>query len=219
MNNSWNRFIYKLWSPLYDTFFNRGIFLEARKSVFENQSFKEGQNVLFIGVGTGAELELINYSKLHITAIDYSPEMLHKAKTKFSRSSIKFLEMDAQELSFKDETFDVVVGSLIISVVPDANRCFQEMIRVLKPNGTILLFDKFAPMDRELSLFKKMIRPIIAKFGTDIGVNFEQLASKYKDVVEINVNKGILFNGMFRKIMITKKRRDGSPVSFSFQKS
>lgn len=61
--------------------------------------------------------------------------MLNKAKDKFAKTSIKFLEMDAQQMNFMDEQFDIVVGSLILSVVPNANKCFDEMVRVLKKTG------------------------------------------------------------------------------------
>lgn len=205
MNNSWNKTIYRLWSPIYDLFFNKGYFLKARKSVFTMDNFTEGQKVLFVGVGTGAELELIDHTKLQITAIDYSPEMLSKAKSKFVHSSIHFLEMDAQQLSFENNSFDVVVGSLIISVVPHPNKAIEEMIRVLKPNGKMIIFDKFAKKDGKLSLLKKIIRPIIARFGTDIGINFEQLISRYERSIYVVEDTELMLNGMFRKIILTKK--------------
>ncbi|WP_078548705.1 hypothetical protein [Litchfieldia alkalitelluris] len=52
MNNTWNKLIYKLWAPIYDYIFNRGPFLKARKQVFEDISFKSGDRVLFVGIGT-----------------------------------------------------------------------------------------------------------------------------------------------------------------------
>ena len=133
---------------------------------------------MFVGVGTGADLELINYSDLDITAIDYSPDMLGKAKTKFKDSTIKFLEMDAQHMVFEDESFDYVVASLILSVVPDANKCFQEIARVLKQEGKIIIFDKFAPKNKKLSLPKVLLRPIISVLGTDIDRSFEEIIKK-----------------------------------------
>jgi phosphatidylethanolamine/phosphatidyl-N-methylethanolamine N-methyltransferase len=92
------------------------------------------QKVLFVGVGTGADLELINLDNLTITAIDYSDDMLNKAKEKFKGSAIQFNKMDAQDMSLRDNQFDVVVASLVLSVVPDADRCLKEMLRVLKPS-------------------------------------------------------------------------------------
>jgi phosphatidylethanolamine/phosphatidyl-N-methylethanolamine N-methyltransferase len=117
MNNRWNERIYKYWSPVYDSFFNSGEFLKARKKIFQGERFNEYQKILFVGVGTGADLELINHKALNITAVDYSNEMLEKARKKFPDSSIQFLKMDAQNMSFKDHQFDVVIGSLVLSVV------------------------------------------------------------------------------------------------------
>jgi len=59
MNNRWNRFIYKLWAPLYDRVFNAGAFAGARVKTFSGIDFEPGQRVLLVGVGTGADLALI----------------------------------------------------------------------------------------------------------------------------------------------------------------
>ncbi|MFA9559456.1 class I SAM-dependent methyltransferase [Evansella sp. AB-rgal1] len=204
MDNRWNEIIYKIWSPMYDKFFNSGKFLEARKQIFQGNMFTNHQNILFVGVGTGADLELINHRELNITAIDYSNEMLEKAKDKFKDSSIHFFKMDAQNMSFNDNQFDVVVGSLVLSVVPDTDKCFKEMIRVLIPNGKIIIFDKFSPKGKKLSPLKKVIRPIIKLLGTDIGVSFERLYEDNKEAVFVQEDTPIMFNGMYRKIVINK---------------
>ena len=204
MNNSWNKVIYKIGSPIYDKFFNSGIFLNARKRIFQLIPFNREQKILFVGVGTGADLELINYSDLDITAIDYSPDMLGKAKTKFKDSTIKFLEMDAQHMVFEDESFDYVVASLILSVVPDANKCFQEIARVLKQEGKIIIFDKFAPKNKKLSLPKVLLRPIISVLGTDIDRSFEEIITKNNKSLKVEEDSQVMMNGMYRKIIIAK---------------
>ena len=204
MNNSWNKVIYKIGSPIYDKFFNSGTFLKARKQIFQSTPFHKGQKILFVGVGTGADLELINYYDLNLTAIDYSPDMLGKAKTKFKDSTIKFLEMDAQNMIFEDESFDYVVASLILSVVPNANKCFQEMTRVLKHEGKIIIFDKFAPKNKKLSLLKLFLRPIISVLGTDIGRSFEGIMQKNDKRLKVEEDLAVMMNGMYRKIIIAK---------------
>lgn len=155
MNNKWNKAVYKIWSPIYDNFFNSGSFLNSRKIIFQEKSFNSEQKILFVGVGTGADLELINHYGLDITAIDYSPEMLNKEKGKFTNKSIKFLEMDAQQMNFMDEQFDIVVGSLILSVVPNANKCFDEMVRVLKKTGKLLFSISFLLKEKSPHYSKK----------------------------------------------------------------
>ncbi|WP_158735602.1 class I SAM-dependent methyltransferase [Alteribacillus sp. YIM 98480] len=206
MNNRWNTAIYKFWPPIYDKLFNSGKFLEARKKIFQGQEFGETQHILFVGVGTGADLELINHKDLHITAIDYSHEMLEKAKAKFQSSSIQFFKMDAQDMHFKDNQFDVVAASLVLSVVPDTDKCMKEMVRILKPDGKIIIFDKFSPKGKKLSLMKKIIRPFIKLLGTDIGVNFETLYEKNKENLTVKQDESIMFNGMYRKIVISKNK-------------
>ena len=204
MNNSWNKFIYKIGSPIYDKFFNSGLFLKARKQIFQSITFNEKQKILFVGVGTGADLELVNYAELDITAIDYSPDMLRKAKIKFKNSSINFLEMDAQNLEFENESFDYIIASLILSVVPDDNKCLQEMTRVLKPEGKIIIFDKFAPKNKKLSLPIVLLRPVIGVLGTDIGRSFEELISKNNKVIKVDEDIPIIMNGMYREIVVSK---------------
>lgn len=201
MNNSWNKFIYKIGSPIYDKFFNSGEFLNARKQIFQSIPFNNQQKILFVGVGTGADLELINHANLNITAIDYSPDMLGIAKKKFENSTITFLEMDAQNLEFENESFDYIIASLILSVVPDATKCFQEMTRVLKQEGKIIVFDKFVPKNKKLSIPKMLLRPIISILGTDIGRSFEEISPEN---IVVKEDSPIMLKGMYRKIIIEK---------------
>ncbi|WP_059172867.1 class I SAM-dependent methyltransferase [Bacillus sp. FJAT-27445] len=204
MNSKWNLYIYKLWSPIYDVFFNRGLFLKARRDVFGSLSFKKGQRVLFVGVGTGADFPHVPLSELEVTAIDFSKEMLEKAREKTIGSDINLLVMDAQNMAFPKESFDWVIGSLILSVVPDGEKALNEMVRVAKGDGHILIFDKFTPKGKSLSPFKKIFRPAIRFLGTDIGISFEKILESSKKRVRIKDDKGILFNGMYRKIVLQK---------------
>lgn len=204
MNNPWNKFIYKIWSPMYDKIFNSGVFLNARKQMFQDNSFNRDQRILFVGVGTGADLDLINHTDMDIIAIDFSPDMLNKARKKFADSRIKFIEMDAQHMGFNNNSFDRVVGSLILSVVPDADKCFQEMKRVLTQDGKIIIFDKFKPKDSKLPLSKRFLRPLIKLFGTDIGLDFEKLYPTNDESLKIEEDKPLFMNGMYRKIVLRK---------------
>jgi len=107
-------------------------------------------------------------------------------------------------MDFKDESFDYVVASLILSVVPDANKCFLEISRVLKHEGKIIIFDKFAPKNKKLSLLKVFLRPIISVLGTDIGRSFEEIITKNNKSLIVEEDTPVMINGMYRKIVITK---------------
>ncbi|WP_285604704.1 methyltransferase domain-containing protein [Bacillus sp. YKCMOAS1] len=81
---------------------------------------------------------------------------LRNAREKFKTSTIKFLEKDAQDMSFDNHQLDLAIGSQNLSVVPNADKCFQEMERVLKHDGEMILFDKFTSKENKLSLPKKL---------------------------------------------------------------
>jgi phosphatidylethanolamine/phosphatidyl-N-methylethanolamine N-methyltransferase len=204
MNNKWNRIIYKCWAPFYDLFFNRGVFYSARKQIFHEFPFGDGENVLFVGVGTGADLAFCPLEKINVIAIDYSKEMLEKAKNKYQNENIKFIQMDAQSLTFPNNSFDVVVASLVISVVPSPEKVMSEIVRVTKKGGRIIIFDKFAPKHRELSFGKKVIRPIIKLLGTDIGISFEKVYKNVKHECYLVEDKDVMIKGMYRKIILKK---------------
>ncbi|MFC4387823.1 class I SAM-dependent methyltransferase [Gracilibacillus marinus] len=123
---------------------------------------------------------------------------------KFINTPIIFLEMDAQNMVFNNKSFDYVVGSLILSVVPDADKCFQEMVRVLNQSGKIIIFDKFTPKNKKLSLSKKIIRPFVRVLGTDIGLNFEELYLRNNNDLRVEKDKPVMMNGMYREIIISK---------------
>lgn len=204
MNNSWNAIIYKGWAPIYDWIFDAGPFSRAREKLFTDGQFQPGDRILFVGVGTGADINRLPDEKLSVTAIDYSEDMLQKARQKFADSDIEFLKMDAQQLDFPSESFDYVVGSLILSVVPDSHRAFEEMARVCRINGTILIFHKFAVPGIGLSLSKKFFRHLIKVLGTDIGVSFEALYQRKRTALTLLSDDGIMFGGMYRKITLKK---------------
>ncbi|WP_281863341.1 class I SAM-dependent methyltransferase [Planomicrobium okeanokoites] len=205
MNNTWNKIIYKIWSPVYDIFFNASYFGGARKKLFQDIKFNPNQKILFVGIGTGADLEHFDYTGLDIIAIDLSSDMLKIAKKKTIGSSILFLEMDAQKMSFEDEQFDVIVANLVLSVVPEPHACFREMFRVLKKSGEIIIFDKFNSISKKPSIPKEVCRNIIKFLGTDIDVKFEDLYEEFRTELFIKEETPILFGEMYKKIILSKR--------------
>lgn len=159
--------------------------------------------MLFVGVGTGADINHVPYNSLKVTAIDFSEDMLNQARKKYEGEKIDFIQMDAQSMNLPDNTFDYVIGSLILTVVPDGKKAFDEMVRVTKSGGQIVVFDKFVDGKKELSLSKGLIRPLIRLLGTDIGLAFESISNETKSIRLIE-RKDLLFNGMYQKIVLIK---------------
>ena len=82
MTNAWNRFIYRLWAPVYDASVGR-FFLSGRKHAITVANLQPGEKVLLVGVGTGADLPLIPDGVM-VIGIDLSEEMLAKARQKLT---------------------------------------------------------------------------------------------------------------------------------------
>ncbi|MBC9826173.1 class I SAM-dependent methyltransferase [Carnobacterium inhibens] len=101
----------------------------------------EGTKILEVGVGTGKNL-LLYPNKLEITGIDFSENMLAKSKAKIKgKENIRLIEMDAQKMSFADNTFDTIVTSCVFCSVPDPVEGLKEMRRVCKPDGKIIMLE------------------------------------------------------------------------------
>ena len=65
--------------------------------------------------------------------------------------------MDGESLTFADKEFDHVVLHLILAVMPDPYACAREVSRVLRPGGTVSIFDKFVPDGESPSLPRRAI--------------------------------------------------------------
>ncbi|MCL6572712.1 MAG: class I SAM-dependent methyltransferase, partial [Bacillus sp. (in: Bacteria)] len=205
MNNNRNRLIYKCWSPIYERFFNSGIFLKARKEIFKDLFHEKGNKVLFVGVGTGADIPFFLNKGYEITAIDYSADMLKVAKEKYPDPSVTFLEMDAQKMEFPEGTFDFIVASLILSVVPEPEKTLKEMVRVLKIKGEFLIFDKFIPKNKNIKMRQRLLRPFVKLLGTDIGLDFYDVFKVVENQCNLIQDENVMLNGMYRNIMGKKK--------------
>jgi ubiquinone/menaquinone biosynthesis C-methylase UbiE len=111
---------------------------KLRQAVFSKASGK----VLEVAVGTGKNLSYYR-SDCQIIAVDLSKEMLKLAREGAARLKIpvQFSLSDAEALPFRDYSFDTVVSSLSTCTFPNPAKALQEMARVSKPSGKILLVE------------------------------------------------------------------------------
>ncbi|SDD71948.1 class I SAM-dependent methyltransferase [Sporomusa acidovorans] len=117
--------------------------------------------VLEIGVGTGANLEYY-LPGCQVTGIDFSPGMLEKAMQKQFKAKVPvtLLEMDAQNMSFPDNTFDTVISTCVFCSVPDPVQGLKEAKRVCKPNGRIILLEHVRSENPILGLLMDILNPL-----------------------------------------------------------
>ncbi|HSD85572.1 MAG TPA: methyltransferase domain-containing protein [Anaerolineae bacterium] len=177
---------------------------QARRHALELLNLRANESVLLVGVGTGLDLPHIP-AGIRVTGIDLSPDMLRKAHDKANGRNISLLEMNAQALEFPDDSFEVVVLNLILSVVPEGATAFREAWRVLRPGGRAVIFDKFASEDHPISALRHGIGQIISLFGTDPNRRLNDIIGSRSDLM-IECNKPSLLRGQYRIVLLSKRQ-------------
>jgi ubiquinone/menaquinone biosynthesis C-methylase UbiE len=115
----------------------------ARKLV-EDTDLK-GKKVLDVGCGTGIlSMVLMERGAKKVVCGDISENMLEQCRKKVADTGydvdcMEFEELDSESLPFGSNYFDVVVSSMLLELLPDPKRAVAEMVRVVKPGGTIAL--------------------------------------------------------------------------------
>ena len=158
---------YRRLAGTYDTVFGP-FFHPGHKTVVNNLDLNPGDKVLEMGVGTGLSLPLYPRD-VEIHGIDVSGPMLQKARDKRIRDhleNVKSLDiMDAENTSYADDTFDVVVASYVVTVVPNPLQCIDEMRRVCKPDGELVIVNHFHSDNALLAGFEKALAPLSKTVG------------------------------------------------------
>ena len=106
-----------------------------------------GERVLDLGSGAGTD-SLIAAQMVgeqgKVTGIDMTPQMLAKARAaaaELGAANVEFVEAEAEQLPFPDESFDVVISNGVIDLIPDKDAVFAELRRVLVPGGRMQIAD------------------------------------------------------------------------------
>ena len=156
---------YRRYSGIYDAVFGP-VLQPGRKAVMDVLDLRPGERVLEVGVGTGLSLPLYPPT-VTITGIDLSSEMLEKARTRAARlPNVEALhEMNAEAMTFPDQSFDKVVAMYVISVVENPQRLLDELHRVCKPTGEIFLVNHFHSDNPVI----RVIERGLARFSDKIG--------------------------------------------------
>jgi phosphatidylethanolamine/phosphatidyl-N-methylethanolamine N-methyltransferase len=202
ITNRWNRFIYRLWAPIYDSTVGH-FFLPGRTRAIEVLNLQPGECVLLVGVGTGADLPLLPQG-VQAVGVDISVDMLAKARQKLPLPGreVTLLQGDAQQLLVDEAVFDVVIFNLILSVIPDGAVCLRENLRALKPGGRAVIFDKFLPDADRLTLGRRLLNLGSTLFGTDITRRFGDLTNGAG--VHMIMNEPSIMRGAYRVILLRK---------------
>jgi len=168
--------VYSFYSWIYDAFFGK-IFEHGRYVAFRMMNVKANETILEVGVGTGLSLPLYPRDA-EVVGIDISQEMLDKAEIKkqcYNLSNVNLYNMDASSMTFADNTFDKVIASHVITVVPDPLRTLNEIKRVCKKDGEIFILNYTGCNNKIISSFEKFISPFRDKVGLGKHVDLDEL--------------------------------------------
>jgi len=127
-------------------------------------------NCLEVGVGTGKNIPFYT-DGIDMTAIDFSEKMLEKAKDKayVLKKDINFIHMDAQNMDFKDNTFDSVFTTCVFCSVLDPVKGLMEIKRVCKPDGQIIMIEHVRSEKKVIGLIMDIFNPITVNlYGANI---------------------------------------------------
>ncbi len=152
---------YSLLAPFYDLLFDRPL-SEGHARIGELLSEEALQHpklkVLEIGVGSGLILNRLP-AGVDYTGIDVNEKMLDLARQKAKRLKLEkrvhLSNMDAENLSLEDQSFDLVIAPSVLSAMGDPAKAFEEMIRVTKVRGKIAIVVNL----RDAGLRSKLVRP------------------------------------------------------------
>ena len=134
-----NQEAYNVWSQNYDTVENktRDIEASAFREILSKINFT---NVLEIGCGTGKNTEWLVTKAQSIIGIDFSDEMLNKAKSKIKSFNVEFQFADIRkEWNFKKNSFDLVTCSLVLEHIQNINFIFEQAKKVLIKGGIFFI--------------------------------------------------------------------------------
>lgn len=198
---------YARWAPIYDVVF--GAVFDAGRKAATQAAERIGGRILEFGVGTG--LALPNYKRTNrLVGVDISEPMLQKARERVEKERLDHVEglclMDGARMGFSDNSFDVVIAQFVITVVPHPEETLDEMARVLKPGGEIILVNHLGATDGPRATFEKWFARKARKLGWRPEFQFERLRNwaVQNGTVEMpvakNVGLGVYTLVRFRKL-------------------
>ena len=158
--------VYRRYAPSYDFYFG-AVLQPGRRKVIERMNCRPGQRILEVGVGTGLSLSLYPRD-VHVTGIDVSREMLARAHDRVAAMHLDNVTlhcMDAEGMTFPDDSFDKVVAMYVVSVVPSPGRLVAEMRRVCKPGANLYVVNHFRQSNPVVSMLERMMAPFSRLVG------------------------------------------------------
>ena len=162
--------------------------------------------ILEVGIGTGKNLDF--YGKgAKVIGIDFSEKMLQIAKEKLVKSGKKNIllkQMDAENLKFKDNSFDYVVTTCVFCSVPDPIKGLKEIRRVLKPTGRLIMIEHVLSKNPIIALIEHINNPL-TKFFMGVNINRNTRQNIIQAGMKIAEDRNLALFDVFRLFIAEKE--------------
>ncbi|MDD7465625.1 MAG: demethylmenaquinone methyltransferase [Actinomycetaceae bacterium] len=135
-------------APAYDvtnTVLTGGLVHVWRKTVCDALRIRPGMSVLDVAAGTGTSSAVYAQAGADVTAYDFSEGMIAHGRQRHPQ--LAFVQGDAMNMPFADESFDAVTISYGLRNVQDPDRALREMLRVVKPGGELVVCEFSTPVN------------------------------------------------------------------------
>ncbi|HOW25343.1 MAG TPA: arsenite methyltransferase [Bacteroidales bacterium] len=127
----------------------------------EFAGIRKGDTVLDLGSGAGNDCFIaraLTGEEGKVIGLDFAGAMLQKARDnalKLGYTNVEFIRGDIENMPFTESVADVVISNCVLNLVPDKNKAFSEMHRVIKPGGHFCISDVVISGDLPEKLLKE----------------------------------------------------------------
>ena len=131
-------------------------------------------NVLEVGIGSGLNVSFYDKSKVKsLTGIDPSEENWKENNIDVQNLSFEFnfIKAFAENIPADNNSFDSAVVTYALCTIPDLTKAFEELRRVIKPNGKLFFCEHGKAPDKAVERWQNLINPIWKKFGGGCNLN------------------------------------------------
>ena len=138
------------------------------------------ETVLDVATGTAAvALELVRQKDCYVVGVDRTPEMLEEGRRRVTLAAaaekVRLVEGDARALPFEDGCFDAVTFTYLLRYVDDPQATLRELVRVVKPNGTVAGLEFGVPRGVWHPLWEAWVRAGLPAAGRLIGGGWHEV--------------------------------------------